>query len=194
MNNSREKFEEALNNCILETQCLLEYDEFTTRDIAHFIWQAATEQSQKEIAELEANNGKVILALASIRDIFEYDDEMVMSGALSYPECVADFVKAKIAELEEELQSNKNMFLAACESLGIIAKHLNLEPEQGGHAPILYEIKKFEAQNKAMREALESLVNDLSLRAKIGQKDAQGVVACGNGVWIKANAALDKKG
>ena len=54
MNNSREKFEEALNNCILETQCLLEYDEFTTRDIAHFIWQAATEQSRKEIAEKDA--------------------------------------------------------------------------------------------------------------------------------------------
>jgi len=54
MNNSREKFEEALNNCVLETQCMLEYDEFITRDIAHFIWQAATEQSQKEIAEKDA--------------------------------------------------------------------------------------------------------------------------------------------
>lgn len=63
-------------------------------------WQAATEQSQKEIAELEANNDKVKLALASIRDIFEYDDEMVMSGALSYPEDVAGFVKTKVATLQ----------------------------------------------------------------------------------------------
>ena len=63
MNNSREKFEEALNNCVLETQCMLEYDEFITRDIAHFIWQAATEQSQKEIAELQAREKVLVEAL-----------------------------------------------------------------------------------------------------------------------------------
>ena len=67
MNNSREKFEEALNNCVLETQCMLEYDEFITRDIAHFIWQAATEQSQKEIEALQAREKVLVEALESAK-------------------------------------------------------------------------------------------------------------------------------
>ena len=67
MNNSREKFEEALNNCVLETQCMLEYDEFITRDIAHFIWQAATEQSKKEI-EILLNQQERLIALVDEKD------------------------------------------------------------------------------------------------------------------------------
>ena len=40
MSDTREEFEKALNDCILETQCMLNYDEAATRDIALFIWQA----------------------------------------------------------------------------------------------------------------------------------------------------------
>ena len=106
MNNSREKFEAWYQTQFSEivdfslfapTSAYYKDDDI---DEAWDVWQAATEQSQKEIAELEANNAKVTLALASIRDIFEYDDEMVRSGALSYPEDVAGFVKTKVAELK----------------------------------------------------------------------------------------------
>ena len=51
-------------------------------------------------------------------------------------------------------------------------------------------IAEHKAREKVLVEALKGLVGDLSLRAKIGLDDAQGVVACGNGVWIRANEAL----
>jgi hypothetical protein len=42
-----------------------------------------------------------------------------------------------------------------------------------------------------LRKALEGLVKDLKMRAdNLKQEDAQGVVACGNGVWIRACEAL----
>lgn len=54
-------------------------------------------------------------------------------------------------------------------------------------------IAELEAQNKELVEALEALIADLNMRAnKLKQEDACGVVACGNGVWIKANEALAK--
>ena len=103
MTDTRDKFELKISMEYEQPPCLDRdgdgYDDSYV-DNAWWGWQAATEQSRKEIAGLEANNGKVILALASIRDIFEYDDEMVRSGALSYPEDVAGFVKTKVAELQ----------------------------------------------------------------------------------------------
>ena len=95
MNNSREKFEEALNNCVLETQCMLEYDEFITRDIAHFIWQAATEQSQKEIAEKDAmiaeydrlmsiDDTRIVLLQHNIVELQAREKELVDLAKLTY--------------------------------------------------------------------------------------------------------------
>lgn len=47
--------------------------------------------------------------------------------------------------------------------------------------------------NERLREALKGLVDDLIMRANnLKQKDAIGVVACGNGAWIRANEALKK--
>lgn len=53
MTDIREEFEVAVEACILETQCMLEFDEDTTRDIAWFIWQAATLAQQKKVEALE---------------------------------------------------------------------------------------------------------------------------------------------
>lgn len=52
------------------------------------------------------------------------------------------------------------------------------------------KLAKEQADKARLVEALKSLIDDLSLRAKIGQEDAQGVVACGNGVWVKVNSIL----
>lgn len=41
-------------------------------------------------------------------------------------------------------------------------------------------------------QSLTKLVEDLELRARIGQEDAQGVVACGSGVYTKAKSILEK--
>ena len=141
MNNSREKFEAWYQTQFSEivdfslfapTSAYYKDDDI---DEAWDVWQAATEQSQKEIAELEANNAKVTLALASIRDIFEYDDEMVRSGALSYPEDVAGFVKTKVAELKardkvlvEALKSAKPVYATAKNTKAVKTGH-----ELGGY-------------------------------------------------------------
>ena len=63
MMTEQEKFEKVLHNCILETQCMLQYDEDTTRDIAWFIWQACATEKDKKIAELEAKLAVAIKAL-----------------------------------------------------------------------------------------------------------------------------------
>lgn len=89
-------------------------------------------QQQAEItslrAELKANNDKVILALASIRDIFEYDDEMVRSGAISFTEDVAGFVKTKVAVL----QAREKVLVEALQNLveDISKTHGNYTYEQ----------------------------------------------------------------
>ena len=127
MTDTRAEFEKAMHKKYAWNNCediLANPDSYSERVFlcvyySWEAWQAATEQSQKEIAEkdariaeLEANNGKVILALASIRDIFEYDDEMVRSGAISFPEDVAGFVKTKVAAL----QAREKVLVEALES------------------------------------------------------------------------------
>ena len=150
MNNSREKFEAWYQTQFSEivdfslfapTSAYYKDDDI---DEAWDVWQAATEQSQKEIAELEANNAKVTLALASIRDIFEYDDEMVRSGALSYPEDVAGFVKTKVAELKAREK-------ALVEALRYVNKELIMYGYQ-------YESK--DSINVVLNEALANVNNE----------------------------------
>ena len=119
MNNSREKFEEALNNCILETQCLLEYDEFTTRDIAHFIWQAATEQSRKEIAELEAKLNELVKFQSSA-------DRLAKAQAESL-NTIAE-LKAREKVLVKALKSAKPIYATARNTKAVKTGH-----ELGGY-------------------------------------------------------------
>ena len=108
MNNSREKFEEALNNCVLETQCMLEYDEFITRDIAHFIWQAATEQSQKEIAELTADYTKA-LEFGMTRDV-KYREFKAQCEALQAREKVLVEALKASDDLLRSLENSGNFY------------------------------------------------------------------------------------
>ena len=57
MKNSREKFEEWLSNYELQPNARLGEEEL---DLMLDAWQAATEQSQKEIAELEAKLNELV--------------------------------------------------------------------------------------------------------------------------------------
>jgi hypothetical protein len=62
---------------------------------------------------------------------------------------------------------------------------------QATEAKILAQAKQIEIA----RIALQGLIDDLNKRAiKYNEKDAQGVVACGNGVWMRANEALASLG
>lgn len=51
-------------------------------------------------------------------------------------------------------------------------------------------IEKAQAHSEELRQALHDLVHDLEMRSKWKEGSSHGVVDCGNGVYMKAKAAL----
>lgn len=54
----------------------------------------------------------------------------------------------------------------------------------------LVTVEQAEAHCAALRQALHDLVRDLEMRSAWKEGKEQGVVDCGNGVYMKAKAAL----
>lgn len=104
-------------------------------------WQAATEQSQKEIelllnqqerliakvdkkdariAELESDNNDYLKELAACRDVFELNDEISNFDAISDPLCIADYVNAhvkSIIQAQNELKAREKELVEAIEEV-----------------------------------------------------------------------------
>ena len=72
---NQEKFDKAMDDCILETQCMLEIDEFTTLDIFSFMWQAAQAAQDATIAQLQLENAKMRYALSAMLTFFGMDKD-----------------------------------------------------------------------------------------------------------------------
>lgn len=63
--------------------------------------------------------------------------------------------------------------------------------KQMGYKPEpLVTIDQAEAHCAALRQALHDLVRDLEMRSKWKEGSSHGAVDCGNGVYMKAKAAL----
>ena len=54
------------------------------------------------------------------------------------------------------------------------------------------ELNAVANERDALRTALTALLNDLEERAKWNLEESQRVVTCGNGVYVRAKAALEK--
>ena len=61
---------------------------------------------QETIAALRRSNAALLAIIFVIRDLFPYSEEMVVSGAISDPNCVPDFVRDQIERLRRGSSSN----------------------------------------------------------------------------------------
>lgn len=59
-------------------------------------------------------------------------------------------------------------------------------------ADLLGNLNRVGHENDTLRTALADLLNDLEERAKWNLEESQRVVACGNGVYVRAKAALEE--
>lgn len=57
---------------------------------------------------------------------------------------------------------------------------------------VLAVLEKRQARIDRLAEALSELLNDLEERAKWNLEASQRVVACGNGVYVRAKVALEE--
>lgn len=72
--------------------------------------------------------------------------EMTAENRDDYPANYARFIAAAnpatVLELLNKLDGTESMFLAACADLGAVNATLDLDPDDGGAEPIIYEVKR----------------------------------------------------
>ena len=151
MNNSREKFEAWLSNYELQPNTELREEE---HDLMLDAWQAATEQSQKEIAELQGDiNSYVEIANKDANTIVELQArEKVL---VEYKNSVIDQFVTAHHSYDESISAYENISK-------LIAYHqdIALDPKVSSVAARwVTQIEGLQAREKELVEAISSSLN-----------------------------------